>query len=146
MSSSDSENYNDYYLQSFLGYVLHNWKKDGVDIESFMPTDTIKTFVQKLWNDFREDELFQLNIKGNNSQKKMIIYKFFFVSYLVSLLTRILYQKCDQLDIDFRLEIKQLWYNFIEICQGINMKNRMSKLLQNIEEVNDKDDKHQAKV
>mmetsp|Transcript_18227 Transcript_18227/g.20969 ORF Transcript_18227/g.20969 Transcript_18227/m.20969 type:complete len:179 (+) Transcript_18227:3068-3604(+) len=26
------------------------------------------------------------------------------------------------------------------------MKNRMSKLLQNIEEVNDKDDKHQAKV
>jgi len=91
--SNDSENYNYYNFQSFLGYVLHRSKKEDIDITTFMPVESINSFILKLCNDFREDELLELNEKGNSAKKKMIIYKFFFVSYLISLLTKILDQK-----------------------------------------------------
>ena len=100
-----------------------------------MTEDMMKTFVIKLCNDFREDELLELNSKGNNSKKKMIIYKFFFVSYLVSLIIQILHQKCIQIDLDIRLRIKQLCCNFIEIWQGFKLSELgLSKLLQNPDE------------
>ena len=73
--SNDSESYNYYNFQSFLGYILHRAEKESIDITSFMPLDSINNFIMKLCNDFREDELLELNSKGNNSKKKMIIYK-----------------------------------------------------------------------
>lgn len=146
--SNDSENYNYYNFQSFLGYVLHRSRKEDIDITSFMPLDSINSFILKLWTDFREDELLELNENGNNEKKKMIIYKFFFVSYLISLLTKILDQKCDKIEIDVRLGVKQLCYNFIEICQSIKVSDLgLSKLLQNIEEQNIKrEERHQLKM
>lgn len=73
--SNDTENSNYYNFQSFLGYVLHRSKKENIDITSFMSVDAINSFILKLCNDFREDELLELNQKGNNAKKKMIIYK-----------------------------------------------------------------------
>ena len=70
--------------------MLHRSKKEDIDITTFMSIDVINQFVLKLCDDFKEDELLELNSKGNNSKKKMIIYKFFFVSYLISLLVKTL--------------------------------------------------------
>ena len=89
--TNNSDNYNYYYnFQSFLGYVLHRSEKEDIDITTFMYIDEINQFVLKLCDDFKEDELLELNGKGNNSKKKMIIYKFFSVSYLISLLVKTL--------------------------------------------------------
>jgi hypothetical protein len=145
--SNDSENYNYYNFQSFLGYLLHRSKKENIDITSFLPITSINKFILKLWNDFREDELLELNSKGNNSKKKMIIYKFFFVSYIISLLIKTLDQKSDKIETDVRLGVKQLCCNFIEICQGIKIKDLgLSKLLQNVEESKGEDPRHQLKM
>jgi len=146
--SNDSENYNYYNFQSFLGYILHRSKKEDIDITSFMPVESINTFILELCNDFREDELLELNAKGNNAKKKMIIYKFFFVSYLVSLLTKTLDLKCGKIEIDVRLGVKQLCYNFLEICQGIKISDMgLSKLLQNPEEnKHEKEERNQTKM
>lgn len=146
--SNDSENFNYYNFQSFLGYILHRAKKEDIDITSFMTVDSINSFILKLCNDFREDELLELNSKGNNAKKKMIIYKFFFVSYLTSLLVKILEQKSALINVDVRLGVKQLCYNFIEICHSIKIADLgLSKLLQNAEESNKKrEERHSIKL
>ena len=148
--TNDTDNYNYYYnFQSFLGYVLHRSKKEDIDITTFMSIDVINQFVLKLCDDFKEDELLELNSKGNNSKKKMIIYKFFFVSYLISLLVKTLDAKWEQIDVDVRLGVKQLCYNFIEICQSIRISDMgLSKLLQNEveEKINDRDERNLLKM
>jgi hypothetical protein len=98
-----------------------------------MSIEMMQNFIMKLCNDFREDELLGLNSKGN--QDKLVIYKFFFQSYIMSLLSKILNTQLVDLDSNLRIGIKKLCYKLIDTCQKLKLSNLgLSKLLLNAEE------------